>query len=503
MPIHDSCARTLQRSRGLRLLPWLCSLGSLALAVLSVPNALADGPGCTKKDLEAADNSAPERDIAARTKAVFGKIEECKGKLTQREEAGAIRDLLFYYSRRRFEKDIEGCRSVAAKGLRLDLDALPPEAEVIIEAYVRCGGDCTNVTTPKARRDCDWNHAKVVEAQEAAAKAELRALNGKTAAEVELEQPVTCDPRKARKTIALLDQRAFREQGVRFVQQYRLHCQQAMSTDQRVALANDEALLRFHWDDDAGCLRALSGIGGPVPDSTAWNRALCGGDCTLEPGECLAVADARRKALAGRPIREQRRQVTRKLCWDCEPGTPCEPPKMKNGKPKGEGVAFSWNLKTARNVRGGDVGPSYPLYWVGDLNGDGIGDFATVRKEKGDLVDYLIKYVGGTAAWEARMPNRKIPYKTFEVQIGCGADGAFDRMWTQKTDEDPYYQATEKGVPLGLDEYTIHIDAKPGIDLPSVCIHDSDGCEPKSCKNRPVKCLDLSRWEIAGPRPVP
>ncbi len=461
--------------------------------------ALAEEPGCTKQDLFRADNSAPERDIKSRMDAVFAEIRACKGKLSPTDEADAIDALLFYCSRRSFKRDVGLCRHIAENALHLDLDTVPRSAsDHIVEALARCGGDCANVTAPKARKECDRHLALIAREQQAAAAAELKALNGKTAAEVEAEQPMSCDFRRSRKTVALLDRLAFRDRGTRFLERFRSRCGAKLSAEQKLALANDEALLSFHADDDAACLRALSSVAEPVTGTTAWNRALCGAACTLGPDKCKAAANARNKALSGRPAREMRREITKQLCWSCKPGAPCEPWRLKNGKPV-RGVAVAWDLKSARDVEGGDIGKPFPLHWAGDLNGDGIGDFVTVHKEKNQAAHYL----SGSMAWDPVVPNPTVTYKVFDVQIGCGTDNAFHNVWTQQTDEGRYYRTEEdQEVPAGLDEYQIRVDIKPNNELPSVCTYDSDDCDAKSC-DHPVQCLDLGPWHVDGQRPGP
>lgn len=117
-----------------------------------------------------------------------------------------------------------------------------------------------------------------------------------------------------------MDRKGFRDQARRFLQKYRGACAERLSPEARVALANDEALLHFHDDDDVACLHALAALPEPAAGATVWNRALCGGACTLPPARCEAAAKTRGKALAGRELRAKRRQVTQALCWDCKPG---------------------------------------------------------------------------------------------------------------------------------------------------------------------------------------
>lgn len=328
-------------------------------------------------------------------------------------------------------------------------------------------------------------HAAAVEADSRGAKA---------AFEVELEQPISCEVKQARKTVAVMDRKGFRDQARRFLQKYRGNCAERLSPEARVALANDEALLHFHDDDDAACLRALAALPEPTAGATVWNRALCGGACTLPPAKCEAAAKTRGKALAGRELRAKRRQVTQALCWDCRPGEPCKPPVMDDGKPARWGTVISWDLKSARDVNGrGAVGPARKLRWTGDLNGDGFGDFIVVTRGKSRLSEYVY----GTMQWEGGYRDRPIPYKIFDVQIGCGANGQFEQIWKEETNQEPYYRDTGTGEPaFPLDSFGISVDETTGSDIPAVCIES-----PNMVVDERPRCLDLSRWNsTAGAR---
>lgn len=327
-----------------------------------------------------------------------------------------------------------------------------------------------------------------------AAAAEAKSLGSKAAFEVELDQLVSCKFQQARKTVALMDRKGFRDQARRFLQKYRGACAERLSPEARVALANDEALLHFHDDDDAACLRALAALPEPAAGATVWNRALCGGACTLPSAKCEAAAKTRGKALAGRELRAKRRQVTQALCWDCKPGEPCKPPVMDDGKPAKWGTAIRWDLKSAREVNGrGAVGPARKLRWTGDLNGDGFGDFIVVTRGKSRLSEYVY----GTMQWEGGYKDRPIPYKIFEFQIGCGANGQFEQIWKEETNQEPYYRDTGTGEPeFPLDSFDISVDETTGSDTPAVCIES-----PNMLVDERPRCLDLGRWNnTAGTR---
>jgi hypothetical protein len=467
--------------------------GALQFVVI---RAWAEGPGCTKDDLARADRGIPGDAIERRTKAVFGKLQECKGRLTQWEEANVLQNLLFHYTGcHEFPPcygRMDACRVLAEKGIHLDLDHVGSAGQLIAELYGSCGGDCSKIVALDARSICEKDRQKVATIQNAAAKAvaksEIIALGAKKAYEVELEQAVSCDPRKARKTIALMDQKGFRDQGRRFIQKYRITCDARMSQEFRVALANDEAVLHFHDDDDMSCMRTLASLPDPVSEATAWNRALCGGTCTLEAGRCASVSDTRQRAIAGRELRTKRRQVTQALCWDCKQGAPCKPPLMKDGRSAGGGIAISWDLKTKRDVAlVGDVGRSSKLHWIGDLNGDGIGDLVVQTEKKVWLHEYVI---GNTLAEKLGYKDRPIRYRIFDVWIGCGANADFHNTWTQETNGEPYYRPDSVGLPeVDFDHFDLRVEKKSGSDIPSVCVRDAEST------GDPVRCLDLSDWE--------
>jgi len=473
------------------------SLFVIALGLFVPGRALAEGPGCTKDDLNRASNSAPGDAIDRRTKAVLARIEECRGKLTQMEEANALQDLLAYYSVRRFE-DMESCLSLAERGLHLDLDRVGSAGNYIAESYGRCGGDCSKVTSPGSRTICEKNHKKLLAMREAEASAEIKAQSGKLPEQVELEQPVECDPKKARKLVAGMDQRGFHRQGIGFIRKYWDTCGARMSSEFKEALTNDEALLNFHRDDDAACVKALSGLVPPVSNSTAWNRALCGDPCTLDAAKCTSVLAARKKAVGERAMRAKRQQITQSLCWDCKPGMPCKPP-TKGNRPIRAGIALGWDLKSARNVGGGEVSRPYPLHWTGDLNGDGIGDVVTIRRDKTNLYQYL----SGREAWDGERKDRIIPYKIFDVRIGCGLNNEFKDVWSEETAREPYAPRPGDEPGKTLDGFELRIEKKPHTDLPSVCIYSTDPvCTTPSCQEPPIQCLDLSKWEEVGRSPI-
>jgi hypothetical protein len=473
---------------------WAIGVAALTLALAAGLPAHAEETGCTLDDIHRAD-TFPADAIEQRSNAILAKMQACKGRLSQRDEANALQDLLLYYSRRRYP-DSDACRALAERGIHLDLDRLGGAGELISEAYGRCGGDCSRIDSEDSRRVCEKNHEKLLAIKAAQASAEAKALTGRLAWQVELDQKVDCNPRQARRLVASMDQRGFQEQAIRFIQKYRETCGGQMSLERKEALANDEALLHFHRDVDADCLKSLAAFTEAPLASTAWNRALCGGPCTMDAAKCASVQDARKKALAARALRAKRREVTQARCWRCKAGAACRPP-MKGDHPINSGVALDWDLKSARAVGSGKIGKPYKVHWTGDLNGDGIGDFVTVRADKARLHDFLY----GTLAWEGKVKDRAVRTKLFNVMIGCGANNEFENIWSENTASESYLPTGD--IPDGdLDEFELRIGRNPVSDIPSVCIYSTSGeCRTPSCEGKPIECLDLSKWEGAARSP--
>jgi hypothetical protein len=162
----------------------------------------------------------------------------------------------------------------------------------------------------------------------------------------------------------------------------------------------------------------------------------------------------------------------------------------------GWGAAFRWDLKSARYVGGGNIEKPFKLYWTGDLNGDGIGDFITVTRDKARLYEFLY----GTKLWETDRKDHSIPYKIFGVQIGCGVYGKFKEVWREETSREPYGPSPGDD-PENLEAFEIRIEKEPSSEIPSVCIYSTaGGCTARTCLDPPVRCLYLSKWEtVAAP----
>ncbi len=311
---------------------------------------------------------------------------------------------------------------------------------------------------------------------------------------VEQEQPVACDGKAAGKLLAAMAERGFAELGLLYLRRYHELCGPHLRPHLAETLANREALLHFQRDDDDACLQALAGSVGHNA-TTEWNRALCGGPCTLEAGKCAAVADARKAALAARALRAKRRPLTRALCQECKPTEPCA---AEQHSPSGNTtLALAWDLKSAQEVVDGVAGAAFSLHYAGDINGDGLGDVVVVTRRRVQLSEYLY----GRAFWDGTRKDRAIPALTFKVLLGCGARNEWKTVWRQDTARAPYSPSVGADEPGDrLDEFDLRVEQKPGSDIPSVCIYKG-GPTCAFCSNAPMRCLDLSAWRKIAAQP--
>jgi len=428
--------------------------------------ALAEGPGCTKEDIYKAANSFPGVDREHNLQAIEAKLAECKGKLTASEEAEALQGMYRYYMHD--PRDYEGCRRVLGRVIQL--------GEVFGYAQFNddfgyCGGDCSKSPRP---RDClEGVERRNVE------------VNAKVGSDIEDEQPVPCNLTKARKLLSGLDKAYFLDQALRFIAKYRTDCKQAGAPATRVALANDEALVHFHGDDDVACLRALDSIPSSETgdsEATAFNRALCGGPCTSSADKCAVAAASRRKALEARVARTKLRAKMQEDCWDCKPGQPCNPlPREDLSRSYMGSRAVAWDLKTLRHCDIKGCGAKTKPFWIGDINGDGIGDFLEVFSS--------INRDAQTRG--LRGPDTKpFRYLDFQAWLGCGAQGKYLNGATITTEQEP------SGPPP--DQYSLGITDRPGSTIKSFCVYPGRRvkCSQTECDEKPSHCGDLSEWEV-------
>jgi hypothetical protein len=430
--------------------------------------ALAKGPGCTKADIQKAANGFPEIEKDKNLQAIAAKLAECKGKLTAGEEAGALLHMYFFYMKE--PVDFEGCRRAMGRGIQLG----QVSGFASFSGYWGyCGGDCSKAPTPDACRD-------------GAKKHELE-LNAKVGPDVEGEQQVPCNLNRARKLISGMDQAFFQDQALRFIEKYRADCKQAAAPAGKMALANDEALVHFHKDDDAACLHALDAAAPTEPhdvETSAFNRALCGGACTLNASQCASAAALRQKALEARRVRTKLRARMQEHCWDCREGKPCEP-WPRDAVTRWGSVAVVWDLKTIRELGLRGSGFPYKLLWAGDLNGDGLGDFVySTRELYQDLSNAGLDGYG----------DKPFRYLKFSAHMSCGVYGKYVVSAIFQTDRRPYTNGTYD---LKPDQFSLAVTEKPGSTIKSICVYPSRKlkCTRTECNEKPIECEDFSEWE--------
>ena len=428
--------------------------------------AFAKGPGCTKKDIEDAANSYPGKEKEKNLKSIEAKLTECKGKLTADEEAEALRYMYFYYLQEPI--DFEGCRRAMGRGVQLGAIS-----GFFNQNWGYCGGDCSKAPMPDACRD-------------GAKKHEIE-LNAKVGPDVEKKQPAPCNLTNARKLISGMDQAFFQDQALRFIEKYRTDCKQAAAPAAKLALANDEALVHLHKDDDAACLHALDAAVPTEPhdvETTAFNRALCGGACTLDASQCASAAELRRKALEARRVRTRLRARMQEHCWNCKEGKLCEP-WPRDAVARWGSSSMDWDLKIARHLGLRGSGSPYKLLWAGDLNGDGLGDFVySTRELYQDLSNAGLDGYG----------DKPFRYLKFSAHMSCGTYGKYVVSAIFQTDRRPYTNGTYD---LKPDQFSLAVTEKPGSTIKSICVYPSRKlkCTRTECNEKPVECEDFSEWE--------
>lgn len=313
-----------------------------------------DDPACTKEQIShRAYKNAPSNGTQDTVRSFEHELELCKERIGKYDHLWTLIFIVRTY-RENHPPDLEGCRRVAERGLRLVEDGGP--ASQINESFGYCGGDCSKAVLAGS---CKAG----VKKREQDIQDEIRMAKDRdrTVEDDDSDQTVPCDIKKARQWILKLDKAAFGDSALRLVAKCRSTCAKDITTDIAESLANDEALVHYHRGEDALCLKTLAGL--PAPDSpgTAFNRALCGGTCSLNAAKCAAANEARRKALAGRAVQAKLRAKT--LAW-CS----SHPPDEDRGLP-------AWDLTGTTAWQDSPTGERKGrIVWAGDVNGDGLGD---------------------------------------------------------------------------------------------------------------------------------
>jgi hypothetical protein len=428
---------------------------------------LADEPVCTNEQIRhRAYQKTASNNPQDTARSFERELELCKGKLDVFDEIQTLIDITRTYLEGHL-RDFEGCRRAAERGLRLRDHGGP--ASEINESFGYCGGDCSKAPLSGsckagARKRQQEIEGKIQDAQE----------QKKTPEERDSEQTVSCDFKKARQLAEKLDRAAFGDSALRLIAKFRNTCAKEITPPVAEALADDEALVQYHRGDDAACLKALSRL--PAPDSpgTAFNRALCGGPCSLDAGKCGAASEARKKAIAARAVQAKLRAKT--LVW------------CASHKPDGEAGMPAWDLTGTTNWKDSHSVRKGRIVWVGDMNGDGVGDLVFGWEDKWE--DTSSAALNGYA-----LPT--IRWKAFSAVVGCGRIGDYREVFGWNTE----IENQSGGPDLEESDYNISIGVVERVDstIRSICIYPSKAvkCTRTKCNGKPNECADLSEWEKA------
>jgi hypothetical protein len=425
---------------------------SAVLVLVWVRQGQAAGEGCTERDLEKATVAPTEEARIASIERWLGK---CEGHLTNDELADGLASLLRHYMSA--PPNYEGCLRVTTRLIQLG------EVRNYVQYnddYGYCGGDCTKSPRP---RDCQEGRDR--RNKERAFEKYLD-TTAKVGAEFQMDQPVPCAPSAARKLLANMDKAAFYALALRFLAKYEKQCPQAGNPAVRISMANDKALIFFHRGDDAACLRALDEVA-PLAkgaDATAFNRALCGGPCALDSGRCAKVQEVRKRALLARARLHPS-------------GTALDDPVCARGKyTRVPTHVFAWDLKSYRVCQEGKCSPRrLPMTALGDLNGDGWGEYSNRAIE--------------VQGWWNAVGDRHLVFRLFSNVDVCGM-GDFVEVAALSTGD-----TKEQDHPPDPLAYTAKVTAPAHAATKSYCIYPSKGlkCSATACNVEPYLCADMTR----------
>ena len=458
-------------SGGTRLRRWLAVDFLVAASMMTHP-ALAGEPVCEREEIQHRAYKNEKSNKPQDTAASFEReLAACKDKLSNFDHLF----LLVKIVRTHLEDppNFESCRRVAERGLRLAEDSWA--GEEINTWYGYCGGDCSKAACVACCKAGVKKHQEELKKHEEYRKLDAKFARWQKMSEEErdMEQSVPCDFAKARQMATRLDKAGFGGSALHVIAKYRRTCGKNSPAGEIAALANDEALVHYHQGDDSSCLKVLSGIADDVP-GTAFNRTLCGGACSLNPGKCVKAAEVRSRGLAARALQQKLRERTQAWCSGHPPVDSGQPAWDLPGTP-------GWAIRS----QGSDK-----LIWAGDINGDGLGD----------IVETWDGYWEDTsnAALDDALPEgafAKVTWKAYRVLIGCPKLGLYAEVMERNTEYDTDSDNNHPDEPD--DKIAIRVLDQPGRTIRSVCVYPSRHlkCTASKCNREADQCADLSEWE--------